>query len=404
MEKESSLFRKLPVRRIILILILLYLGTLIVPYIPHKKISASFQEKLEKQTFYGDGSDAERITYIEDNTEALLYRIRMIEEAQDEIIFSTFDFNADTAGKDVMALFLDAADRGVKVSMIVDGISGFLDMRGDPWFQALAAHENISVKVYNPVNFLKPWDMQARLHDKYLIVDQKMYLLGGRNTTNLFLGDYSSHQNLDRELFVYEEEWSEDSSVAQLLDYFSDVWDLPDSKDYVCRKETDEIRSCAQKLSERARELETLYLEAYGDWNWEELTFPASKVTLLSNPIESENKEPWMWHSLTRLMDGADNVTVYTPYIICGKEMYDDLTDLTGSGTQIDIITNDVASGANPWGCTDYMNQKEKIWSTGVNVYEFMGAHSCHTKAFLIDDRISVVGSYNMGKITNLGK
>ena len=33
--------------------------------------------------------------------------------------------------------------------------------------------------------------MQARLHDKYLIIDDQMYTLGGRNTTNLFLGDYS---------------------------------------------------------------------------------------------------------------------------------------------------------------------------------------------------------------------
>lgn len=50
--------------------------------------------------------------------------------------------------------------------------------------------------------------------------------------------------------------------------------------------------------------------------------------------------------------------------------------------------------GANPWGCTDYLNQKN-IWETGARVYEFMGAHSCHTKAVLIDDRMSIVG-YNM--------
>ena len=62
----------------------------------------------------------------------------------------------------------------------------------------------------------------------------------------------------------------------------------------------------------------------------------------------------------------------------------------------VEIITNDVASGANPWGCTDYLNQKEKIHATGVKVYEFMGKHSCHTKAVLIDDRMSIVGSYNM--------
>ena len=62
----------------------------------------------------------------------------------------------------------------------------------------------------------------------------------------------------------------------------------------------------------------------------------------------------------------------------------------------MEIITNDVSSGANPWGCTDYLNQKEKIWATGVQVHEYLGPHSNHTKAVLIDDRLSIVGSYNL--------
>ena len=61
----------------------------------------------------------------------------------------------------------------------------------------------------------------------------------------------------------------------------------------------------------------------------------------------------------------------------------------------MEMITNDVASGANPWGCTDYLNQKEKIWDTGVKVYELMGEYSSHTKAVLLDSRMSLVGSYN---------
>lgn len=76
--------------------------------------------------------------------------------------------------------------------------------------------------------------------------------------------------------------------------------------------------------------------------------------------------------------------------------MYDDLSALGEKDIPVEIITNDVASGANPWGCTDYLNQKKNIWETGVKVYEFMGSHSCHTKAVLIDDRMSIIGSYNL--------
>lgn len=136
--------------------------------------------------------------------------------------------------------------------------------------------------------------------------------------------------------------------------------------------------------------------ELFVPMDWRERTFETGRISLLTNPIQAENKEPWMWYSLNRLMSQGKQVIVYTPYIICGREMYHDLERLTSGGTEIQIITNDVASGANPWGCTDYLNQRRKIWDTGVQVYEYMGEHSCHTKAMVIDDRLSVVGSYNM--------
>ena len=223
-----------------------------------------------------------------------------------------------------------------------------------------------------------------------------MYLLGGRNTTNLFLGDYSSSKNIDRELFIYETEDSPNSSLYQLMDYFEQVWELEESRDYTCTDLTEEIKDCTAKLQERYKTLREKYPEMTKEWDWEGLTMETNKVSLLYNPIQTENKEPWMWYSLHQLMKEGSNVTIYTPYIICGREMYDDLSSLSEKGIPVEIITNDVSSGANPWGCTDYLNQKEKIWDTGVKVYEFMGAHSCHTKAVLIDDRMSIVGSYNL--------
>lgn len=390
--------RKIPLRYLILFFFILYIGMLTVPYIPHKKVSPSFRESFHSRTFQASAPGTERIAYINDNTDALLYRLRMLEDAQEEIILSTFDFNADRGGKEIMSALLQAADRGVKVRVIVDGASGLIDMQlmGRPWFQALASHENISVKIYNPIHLLKPWKLQARLHDKYLIIDQQMYLLGGRNTTDLFLGDYTDKQNLDQELFVYETADLADSSLVQLQTYFESIWSLPDSRDYLCRRKTDRIQECDTALRKQYEQLKTIYPKAWEPWDYEALTFPADRITLLSNPIYAENKEPWMWYSLHQLMQQGSQVTIYTPYIICGDEMYEDLTSLTAQGIQTEIITNDVASGANPWGCTDYLNQRRRIRNTGVQVYEYMDIYSSHTKTVLIDDSISIIGSYNL--------
>lgn len=382
----------------LLLLFLIYISALSVPYIPHKKVSSAFKKQFADREFYSSSVGTERAAYLPDNTDALIYRLHMINSAKKEIILSTFDFNADKAGKDVMAALYHAADRGVKVRVIVDGFSGLLDMKlqSREWFQALASHKNIQVKVYNPINPLKPWDMQARLHDKYVIVDEQMYLLGGRNTMNLFLGDYSSSKNIDRELFVYETAHNPEASLFQVKTYFENIWALSDSKDFVCKKKTEKISDAEKQLKKRFGKLQELYPEAYTSWKYEERTFETNKISLLCNPLESENKEPWMWYALHQLMSEAEEVTIYTPYIICGKEMYQDLASLQEKNISVEIITNDVASGANPWGCTDYLNQQKNIRKTGVKVYEFMGKHSCHTKAVLLDDRMSILGSYNL--------
>ena len=173
-----------------------------------------------KQSFYSDTAGTERVAYINDNTDALLYRLHMLDEAKDEIILSTFDFNADKSGQDMMASLLHAADRGVSVRILVDGISGFLDVKRNPWFQALASHENVSIRIYNPINLLKPWNLQARMHDKYVIVDQKMYLLGGRNTTIYFSATTPGPKILIVNYLFYETAENDSSSIRQLTDYF----------------------------------------------------------------------------------------------------------------------------------------------------------------------------------------
>ena len=383
-------------KKVLFSLVLLYIAALVIPYIPHKKVKEDFKHSFKAMNFYSPIAGTERIAYINDNTDALKYRLRMIEEAQKEIILSTFDFNDDRAGRELLSSLIHAADRGVSVRLIIDGTSGFLDVRTSPWFQAAASHKNLEIRIYNPINFLKPWKMQARLHDKYMIVDEKMFLLGGRNSNNLFLGDYTSAQNVDRELFVYETTKDEHSSLYQLRSYFENIWALKDSKNFSCRKMTDKVKSCDVKLKKQYDKLAEQYPSTREEWDREALKQETNKVTLLSNPINTGNKEPQMWYSIHQLLMTGKQATIYTPYIICGKEMIDDLTTLKEKDISVEIITNDVAKGANPWGCTDYLNQKKNIWATGAKVYEYMAPHSCHTMAVMIDDRMTILGSYNL--------
>ena len=97
--------------RFCLIAVLLYIAALTIPYVQHKKVSDHYKKQFDPQECYSEEPGKERAAYITDNTEALEYRLKMIREAKEEVIVSTFDFNADTGGKDVMSALIEAAHR-----------------------------------------------------------------------------------------------------------------------------------------------------------------------------------------------------------------------------------------------------------------------------------------------------
>ena len=196
-----------------------------------KTVSPEYQDNFITSGNRNSAVDTEQILCIDDNVDALIWRLRMMEEAQEEIILSTFDFGDDDSGREIMAALLQAADRGVQVKVIVDGINGFLKLNGSSHFKALVSSPNVEARFYNPVNLLVPWRLNYRMHDKYIIVDNGIYMLGGRNTNDLFLGEDKGNQNVDRDILVYERVPGEGTSLQQIRDYFDSVWSLPVCKD-----------------------------------------------------------------------------------------------------------------------------------------------------------------------------
>ena len=76
----------------------------------------------------------DRAHVVEENMEALEQRIRMAEAAEERIILSTFDFREDESTWDYAAALYHAAERGVQIKILVDGVSGLLRMEGHPFF------------------------------------------------------------------------------------------------------------------------------------------------------------------------------------------------------------------------------------------------------------------------------
>ena len=359
-----------------------------------RKPDEKYVESLRETEFTSETAGTEKICCIDDNEEALLWRLRMIGTAKESIVLSTFDLRADNNGTKILAALNCAAARGVKIQLLIDGIYQQLFLAGSSDFQALASYENVEVGVYNPVTPANLFKVNYRMHDKYLIVDEKMYLLGGRNSNDIFLGDQTKGINEDRDILVYDTSEGQGESLNQLQDYFHKIWKescVSIKKGKQSSRHTDAYR--------HLEEIYTSLLKKYNDIEtysaWEQDTIEANKITLINNGTEAGRKTPQVLQAIQYLTENADHVIIQTPYVICNGYMYDVLQGISDHA-KLQIVLNAVEKGSNPWGCTDYLNQKKKILETGADVYELMNDYPVHTKAVLIDDRLSVVGSYNL--------
>ncbi len=417
-------------RAFLLFLLLVVLVNVLAPLFCRKP-DENYEESLKQTEFTRETFGSERIRCIDDNEEALLWRLRMIGTAKENIVLSTFDLRADDSGTDLIAALNGAATRGVKIKLLIDGIYQQLFLEKSSAFQTFASNENVEVGIYNPVTPAGLFKLNYRMHDKYLIVDGKMYLLGGRNSNDIFLGDKTTGINVDRDILVYDTSNGDGESLEELEQYFEKIWnescvrlkrksiktqntmkentmaENAITENTITEKTSAETKTGAGakenrkkdeesiKLEERYASLQKKYrdLETYN--TWEEDTIPVNKITLVDNGTSAGRKTPQVLQAIRYLSENAHKVTIQTPYVICNSYMYDVLEE-TANHAQLEILLNAVEKGSNPWGCTDYLNQKRKILKTGADVYEVMNDYAVHTKAVLVDDRISVVGSYNL--------
>lgn len=294
---------------VIAAVLLYWILGIIIPYRKQPEVSEETKEQLNIDSFYGDRESCDRAMVIKDNTVALEERIRIIANAKENIILSTFAFESDESGKDILAALYDAAGRDVNIKILVDGFNSCKDMEYNAYFYALSSLPNVEIKLYNKVNLFTPWTSMGRMHDKYVIADEAVYILGGRNTLNFFLGDYGGSKNHDWDTLVYNTAGAGGaSSVYQLKKYFYDIWGqdcctLFHNSEKLADKIS--VKKAANELKEHYEGIKTQWPELFEEYDYRKNTVPTHRITLISNPTGIYPKEPVCFHTLVQLMRNA---------------------------------------------------------------------------------------------------
>ncbi len=403
-KKKKSVARRIV--GIALLLLLVYLVYFIVgmtvPFLPLERTAPGTRDPA---SYRGDGTPwVERASVIEENEDALDWRLKLIDAATESVSFVTYQFREGESTTRLAQALKEAAERGVKVRIIVDGFNDVLRMEGRPFFRAVAAVPGIEMKIYNRPSLLTPWNCNARLHDKYFIIDDLAYIIGGRNTHDGFLMENDTGlRNYDREALVYNTahgtppDAEKPASIYGLIDYFEEMWESENVAFF---------RDGGAEPTDRKMEKEYERWAAFSDGlpTMDEpdaaltaSTLSVDRVTLLTGETGTKGKKPLVWNELVSLCASAsDRVLIQTPYILCSKDMYGDLATIVKSGADVTMLTNSVLNTDNRFAPLDYVYHQDEILDTGVSIMEFDGDYSTHAKTILIDDDLVVIGSFNV--------
>lgn len=391
-------------KKLVLFYILYAIATGVIAFAFYDNNQGIQLNKHQTDRFFSDEVGPDRIVLIEERKYSGVTRLNLIENAEetlDIIYFSTEDGQSSDIfyGK-----IFEAADRGVRVRILIDGIIHSFKGPSDEVLYAIKSHPNIELKLYEPLDLVKPWTWNNRLHDKHIIADSKMAMIGGRNIGDRYFIDTEEGDIVhDRDVLIINTgpTKSRESAVYEMEDYFDMVWDHEFSKDPIkSLNETREKKGNDRRayLKEYIKTIEKTHPQIFNTHiDWLDRSVPTNKITLIYNPIGRFNKEPRILTELLGLMEEAKNsIVIQSPYIVPtrGIKRYVPLDDIKDK--EITILTNSLKSSANYPGVSSYMSKRGSIINFTDYLYEYQGIGSIHGKSYIIDDRISLVGSFNL--------
>ena len=345
----------------------------------------------------------DRVALVESGEDAALIRLNLIGNAEKTLEISYYTLTEGESTEIFLASILEAADKGVEVRLLLDGL--FHNLRGNlkDTIYGFELHPNINIKFYEPFNLLLPYTWNNRLHDKIIIADENLALIGGRNIGDkYFLEDvYKEDFVKDRDVIIYRDNNLPDSSsvIQDMKIYYDNIWSHEYSKPSI-KKITSKQKELGRVFNENLRFKYAKFKEKYfvktKNINWYEKTMATEEIKFVYNPIGRVNQEPWCLRELVKLSSQAkQSIFIQSPYIIPSRSMISKFDEYDIDLKKVSMLTNSLYSSPNPIAISGYLNNKKKMVDNGVKIYEYQGPESIHGKTYIFDDFKVVIGSFN---------
>jgi putative cardiolipin synthase len=369
--------------------------------------------------------------------DGFLTRVQMANAAERTIDLQYFIFRADVTGQLLTDAVLRAADRGVRVRVLIDDGE---TIGGDEQLVALDSHPQIEVRIFNPFAYrghssllratefmLSGSRLDYRMHNKLMVVDNAVALIGGRN-----IGD--QYFQVDPQLQVADDDvFAAGPIVPALSATFDEYWNCAIAIPVraLAKGTTSDAALAAYRaaLAEHRRQMKADGIEyasrvASGEplagmisgrlplvWAHAQLVYdsPAKKR------VDKDGMVGKLMHQPVAKAVAAvqSELLMVTPYFIPGDEGMQLFADLRKRDVRVRVLTNSLESTTVLAAHSGYMRYRLPLLAEGVEIYEVRslpgnargsgqttkmtryGNYSLHAKLFVFDRKRVFIGSMN---------
>ncbi|MEQ8232844.1 MAG: phospholipase D family protein [Gammaproteobacteria bacterium] len=378
-------------------------------------------------------ADVSGFSLLDSNRDGLRWRMALIDAAQRSLDFQYYMWLGDTSGKLLLERVLAAADRGVKVRILVDDLSTMLEDEThltlrDHVAAVIDGHPNVEIRLFNA------WRSRSllgrvlesagdaeranqRMHNKLMIADNHAAIIGGRNIGDHYFGLATSFNFRDLDVLGIGPVSRQASGVFDR--FWNSAWVVPVAAldIAVTPGQMERLRAALPGGSAADGELAESWLDAT-DWSAAFADLPrslhAGTSVVHTDSADTDEVAHHMPVAIRALLATArEQVLITNAYVIPGAHAIERIREQVAAGVDYRILTNSLASHDVPAVNSHYKVWRPRLLAAGVQLYEvrpdaavhslladtppvrsdFMGLHA---KAMVIDRQRVFVGSLNL--------
>ncbi|MDQ8954123.1 phospholipase D family protein [Acinetobacter rudis] len=373
-----------------------------------------------------------------DPFKAFAARIQLIDRAEKTLDLQYYIWDNDKIGALALYKIIQAADRGVKVRLLIDDNNA---QSMEAVYLALDQHANIQVRLFNPYRFrqLRPIDMvldlkriNRRMHNKTFTADHQVSLIGGRNMSDHYYNLSDSYQFSDVDVMLvgqavedigdsFDQYWNDSYSypVLSIVNPNQNTLRYEGLKQQLIQNYQQESVQNYLNISNRSNDFNH-WLEQHDEWEWVKAEVVKDSPDKIRAKAKKEQQLNFQLHN--RLNAPNQDIDLISAYFVPEKSGTERIGQLSQDGVHVRILTNSFKANDVSLVHAFYAKYRMDLLKSGVELYEFLPAlsdeqltettkdlskqakinlkglsrSSLHAKLMSVDNKQVFIGSFNI--------